>query len=89
MAYEVAWTRQSAEDSPFDLDEIETEDTEKNYQIYSAGLRYRQSLFRPWFFVEFWPFLAWPEERDYKTTFAARLRLEVNFGGVADSRLDE
>ncbi|MEM8769695.1 MAG: hypothetical protein AAGE43_19855, partial [Pseudomonadota bacterium] len=80
--------RVSIEDSPFDEDDILVP-TKDNFHQFQLQMRYRQRLFRPWFYVEVWPIVAWPEERDYDTTLAARIRLEVNFGGTGDERLDE
>ena len=88
VAYEMVWRQVSEEDSPFNDDEI-IGALKNNYQQFAAQIRIRQQFLRPWFFVEFWPIVGWPEERDYRTTLAARLRLEVNFGGSGDSRLDE
>ncbi len=88
LAYEALYRRVSIEDSPFDDDEILVP-TKDNFHHYQLQIRYRQQLFRPWFYVEAWPIVGWPEERDYETTLAARVRLEVNLGGTGDQRLDE
>jgi hypothetical protein len=88
LAWEVLYRLQSEEDSPFDEDEV-IGGTQNKYQHYIAQLRFRQRLWRPWFFVEFWPIVAWPEERDFNTILGARIRLEVNLGGSGDQRLDE
>ena len=40
-------------------------------------------------FVEFWPVVGWVEERDWDTVLGARMRLEINFGWHAGSKLDE
>lgn len=88
LAYEVLYRREAEEDSPFDEDEI-LGSPGKSYVHYLARVRYRQQLWRPWFYVEAWPTIAWPEERNYDTTLGIRFRLEVNFGGTGDQRLDE
>jgi hypothetical protein len=88
LAYEVLYRKVSIEDSPFDEDEILASDADY-FNHYQAQIRIRQQAWRPWFFVEFWPIVGWPEERDYQTTLAARIRLEVNLGGSGDRRLDE
>lgn len=88
LAYEVLYRLQSREDSPFDPDEI-IGDEQDRYQHYAVQIRFRQQLWRPWFYVELWPIVAWPEERDYDTILAGRIRLEVNLGGTGDKRLDE
>ena len=88
FAYEMLYRLVSEEDSPFDPDEI-IGGAQNEYDHFVIQMRYRQRLFRPWFYVELWPIVAWPEERDFDTTLAARLRLEINLGGTGDSRLDE
>jgi hypothetical protein len=88
VAYEVLYRRVSEEDSPFDEDEVLGAPA-GHYQHWVAQMRFRQQLWRPWFYVEFWPIVAWPEERDYQTSLAARLRFEINLGGSGDRRLDE
>ena len=88
LAYEALYRKLSIEDSPFDADEIQDTDAEY-FNHYQLQVRYRQQLWKPWFYVEFWPIVNWPQERDYATTLGARLRLEVNLGGSGDQRLDE
>lgn len=88
LAYEVLYRKEAEEDAPFDDDQILGE-LQDSYVHYIARVRYRQQLWRPWFYVEFWPTVAWPEEREYDTTLAFRIRLEVNLGGTGDERLDE
>ena len=88
LAYEVMYRKLSIEDSPFDEDEITSSDG-NHFNHYQLQARFRQQAWRPWFFVEFWPIVAWPEERGYDTVFGARIRLEVNLGGSGDQRLDE
>ena len=88
LAYEALYRKLSIEDSPFDEDEIQASGAEY-FNHYQLQVRYRQQFWKPWFYAEFWPIVAWPEERDYETTLGARLRLEVNLGGTGDKRLDE
>jgi hypothetical protein len=88
LAYEALYRKLSIEDSPFDEDEIlDTDDAYYNH--FQLQVRYRQRAWRPWFYVEFWPIVGWPEERGYDTVLGARIRLEVNLGGSGDQRLDE
>ena len=88
VAYEALFERMSPEDSPFDESEILVTDA-AHYDHYRIQARFRQQVARPWFFVEFWPIVSWPEERDYQTTLAGRIRLEISLGGSGDPRLDE
>ena len=88
IAYEAYYRRMAEEDSPFDEDEI-LPPGGSNYQHFVAQVRFRQQVWRPWFYVELWPIVAWPQERDYDTILAGRLRLEINLGGTGDERLDE
>jgi|GEM_PF-1490611 len=44
-------------------------------------LRYRRNLWRPWLYVELWPAVAWPAEREYRRTWNGLARVEVTIGG--------
>lgn len=44
-------------------------------------LRFRRNVWRPWFFYELWPAVAWPAERDYRRTWNGLARIEVTIGG--------
>jgi hypothetical protein len=88
IAYEAIWRQDTAEDSIFDDEEILVAPKDK-YQQVKLRVRYRRNLWRPWMFVEFWPVVGWVEERDWETVLGARLRLEINFGWHAGTKLDE
>ena len=88
IAYEAIWRQDTAEDSVFDDEEILVEPRDK-YQQVKLRIRYRRNFWRPWMFVEFWPVVGWVEERDWDTVFGARMRLEINFGWHAGTKLDE
>jgi hypothetical protein len=88
FAYEAIYRKLSFEDSPFDEDEI-IDTGNGYYSHYQLQVRFRQQAWRPWFFIEFWPIVAWPEERNFDTVLGARVRFEVNLGGGGDQRLDE
>ncbi len=81
LAYEALAGVQPASNSVFDPDELLVTSDDK-YNQAQLRLRYRRNVKWPWFFVEVWPIVAWPEERDYDTVFAARLRFEVVLGKV-------
>lgn len=88
IAYEALWRRESAEDSLFDDDEIIGE-PKKHYDNVALQIRFRRNVWRPWFYVEFWPVVGWPEERNWEMTLGARLRLEINLGSQGELQLDE
>lgn len=90
IAYETIVSKRAIEDSIFDPDEI-TVGLQESYYQGQVRLRYRRNVWRPWLYMEVWPVLFWPEERDYKTTPAIRFRLEINFGPESDweSQIDE
>jgi hypothetical protein len=84
LAYEALVEQLAAEDSAFNKDEI-TIPLQDHYTNYSLRVRYRTNVWRKWLFLEFWPIVAWPEERDYDLTLAARFRVEINFGQTPKS----
>ena len=43
-------------------------------------VRFRQSVWRPWFFYEVWPSVAWPSSTDYEQVWGGLLRVEVILG---------
>jgi hypothetical protein len=86
IAYEAIWQKQDVEDSVYDEDEILGKPKD-NYQAVALRLRYRRNVWRDWLYVEFWPIVAWPEERDWDTVLAGLFRLEVTFGGKGKSKL--
>ncbi len=88
IAYEAIWRQDTAEDSIYDDEEILIGPRDK-YQQVKLRIRYRRNFWRPWMFVEFWPVVGWVEERDWDTVLGARMRLEINFGWHAGSKLDE
>ena len=86
LAYEALAGVVPASDSAYDPDELLVPVGDK-YKHAQLRLRYRRNVKWPWFFVEVWPIVAWPEERDYDTVLAARLRFEVVFGNVKKSAI--
>jgi hypothetical protein len=90
IAYEAVVEKMALEDSIFDPEDIIV-GLQDSYYSGLIRLRYRRNIWRPWFFVEVWPTLAWPEERDYETTPAVRIRFEINFGpeSGSESQMDE
>lgn|GEM_PF-6669362 len=88
LAYEALWRRQSEEESVYGDSDLLI-DPQDRYDQFAIQLRYRRSIGRPWFFVEFWPIVYWPEERDWQTSLAARIRVEVNLGSMGKLKLDD
>jgi hypothetical protein len=88
LAYEVLWRRRSEEESVYGDSDLLI-DPQDHYDQFAVQLRYRRSIGRPWFFVEFWPIVYWPEERDWQTSLAARIRVEVNLGSMGKLKLDD
>lgn len=84
LAYEALVKRLDSSDSLFDDDEI-TIPLQDNYINYELRVRYRTNVWRKWLFLEFWPVVGWPEERDYDLTLGARFRVEINFGQTPKS----
>jgi hypothetical protein len=80
IAYEALVERIPADDSRFDEEDIVVPDDA--YTEAQLRMRYRVNLFRPWFHVELWPIVLFPEEQDYDLTWAARFRVEITFGHV-------
>lgn len=89
IAYEALGEIIPADDTAFADDNIDVPDSK--YTDFLVRLRYRTNWLHPWLFVEFWPMILWPEEHDYRTTYAARLRFEIHFGYTRpeEIRIDE
>jgi len=47
---------------------------------YNLFFKYRQNFIKKWIFFEVIPEVYWPRERDFKTTGALKLILEIQFG---------
>jgi len=43
-------------------------------------LRFRHSVWRPWFFYEVWPSVSWSSSNDYERAYGGLIRFEVTFG---------
>ncbi len=56
------------------------EEPEWRDQSYSVSVRYRQRLFRPWFFVEVEPFMDWARDHEFRSNPGIVLRAEFWFG---------
>lgn len=52
----------------------------ENYLGSEVRLRFRHSVWRPWFYYEIWPSVSWSSSNDYKKAYGGLIRLEVTFG---------
>jgi len=50
------------------------------YSGAEVRIRFRQSAWRPWFFYEVWPSVAWPASTDYERVWGWLLRAEIVLG---------
>ena len=50
------------------------------YRGSELRIRFRQSVWRPWFFYEIWPSVSWPAALDYDQAYGGLLRVEVLLG---------
>lgn len=56
-------------------------------ETWRSSVRFRQSVWRNWFFYEVEPFVFWPRDEGYKGFSGIVLRLEVQAGLPQDARL--
>lgn len=56
------------------------EDGANHYGGHTARIRYRKSIFRPWFHYEVWPSVSWFTEDNNGPKFGGLIRTEVQFG---------
>jgi hypothetical protein len=50
------------------------------YSGTALRLRFRQNVWRPWFFYEIWPSVGWPSTNDYERAYGVLLRVEFVIG---------
>ena len=43
-------------------------------------IRYRKNIWRDWFYVELWPSVLWPQEKDYSAIYGGTIRVEALIG---------
>lgn len=55
-------------------------DGRARYSGAEIRLRFRQSVWRPWFYYEIWPSVAWPSSTDYERAYGGLFRVEILFG---------
>ncbi len=52
----------------------------RRYEGAELRLRFRQNIWRPWFFYEVWPTIYWPSTNDYEPVYGGLIRIEVVIG---------
>ena len=58
------------------------EEGERHFEGHTMRIRYRKSIFRPWFHYELWPSVSWLTENDGSARLGGLIRTEVQFGRV-------
>ena len=52
----------------------------ERYQGHEIRIRWRHNIWRPWFFYEIWPSIAWPASADFQRVDGIFLRAEIIIG---------
>lgn len=60
------------------LNDGETE----RFQGVELRMRFRHSIWRPWFFYEIWPSVSWPSSNNFEKAYGGLVRLEVTLGNI-------
>lgn len=63
-----------------DIDSSPPADSPDHIQALEVRLRYRDSVWRKWFFYEIWPRVRWEAEDDFSTRFGLQIRAEIFVG---------
>ena len=53
---------------------------EDRFRGVEARIRFRHSIWRPWFYYEIWPTVSFPVSSDFNREFGGRVRVEMLFG---------
>ncbi|ASJ70263.1 hypothetical protein [Granulosicoccus antarcticus] len=56
------------------------EDVLERYRGHEFRIRWRHSIWRPWFSYEVWPSVSWLAENDYERLYSLLFRLEMTIG---------
>lgn len=56
------------------------EGIDDRFRGHEFRFRWRQNIWRPWFYYEFWPAVSWPATNDYDRSFGVLLRMEMVIG---------
>jgi len=52
------------------------------FRGFEARIRYRQNVWRPWLYLEFWPSVSWSSSNDYEKAYGGLFRVEVTLGKI-------
>ncbi len=61
---------------------VRNEGVPKHYRGAEVRLRFRQSVWRPWFYYEIWPSVSWSSSNDYEQAYGGLFRIEVTLGKI-------
>jgi len=53
---------------------------EDRFRGHEFRFRWRHNIWRPWFYYEFWPSIAWPATNQYEQSYGVLLRVEMVIG---------
>ncbi len=56
--------------------------TSDRYRGAEVRLRFRHSIWRPWFYYEIWPSVSWSSSNDYEKAYGGLFRVEVTLGSI-------
>jgi hypothetical protein len=78
----VQWLTSLTNDRAFSLGAFTTGETRPQNRLieYNLFSKYRQRFIKKWLFFEVQPEVYWLREKDFQTTFALTLTLEIQFG---------
>lgn len=52
------------------------------YRGAEFRVRFRHSVWRPWFYYEIWPSISWSSSNDYEKAYGGLFRIEVTLGSI-------
>ncbi len=67
-------------ESVTDIDSSPPPDDQDHVRAIEVRLRYRDSVWRDWFFYEIWPRVRWEADDDFRTRYGLQLRAEIFVG---------
>jgi len=58
------------------------EGVEDKFRGVEVRMRFRHSVWRPWFYYEIWPSVSWSSSNDYEQAYGGLFRVEVTLGNI-------